>query len=199
MSLALVILIVGTVLIVYTLVEKRINQRTCPDCGYRVSADSPSGECPRCLAGDTGAGDTASSYDLNAQSPSRKILSNWPRLVFIGVPLLIIFVSSGLLLSDHYQSEMDKAIRLVKESNSRKENFNVQQYLYATVYHRRAEGEAITITGWRVSAPPDEHSEATVDFVYSDAEGEHVATWGASVSEGRVSARNEAARELSWH
>jgi rubrerythrin len=32
------------------MVEKRINQRPCPECGYRVSIDGLDEDCPRCGA-----------------------------------------------------------------------------------------------------------------------------------------------------
>ena len=44
------ILLGAAVLIVYSLIEKRINQRPCPDCGYAVSVDSINEQCPRCAA-----------------------------------------------------------------------------------------------------------------------------------------------------
>ena len=203
MVLFLVILIVGGALVAYTLIEKRINQKPCPACGSPISRESLAEDCPRCRSNEFPRERDQRTSDIRAGGVIKTFLSSWPRLVFIGVPSIIAVVSGGLLLAEHSQSDADKAIRLVKESNSRKENFNVQQYLYATVYHRRAQGEPITITGWRASLLPAEHSlqdlSATVDFVYSDSEGEHVASWEASLREGRVSAKNEAARELSWH
>ena len=37
-------------LVAYSLIEKRINQRGCPVCGYRISADAVNQACPRCDA-----------------------------------------------------------------------------------------------------------------------------------------------------
>ena len=36
------------VLFLYTVIEWRINQRACPECGLRVSVDNPDELCPRC-------------------------------------------------------------------------------------------------------------------------------------------------------
>jgi hypothetical protein len=44
----LVIVLVGAALVAYALIEKRINQRPCPDCGFRVSIDGLAEACPRC-------------------------------------------------------------------------------------------------------------------------------------------------------
>ncbi len=48
--LILAIVIVGAVLTTYAMVEQRINQRPCPECGYRVSIDGLDEDCPRCGA-----------------------------------------------------------------------------------------------------------------------------------------------------
>lgn len=40
----------AAVLIAYSMIEKRINQRPCPECGYRVSVDAVNEQCPRCMA-----------------------------------------------------------------------------------------------------------------------------------------------------
>ncbi|HSE38606.1 MAG TPA: hypothetical protein VLG74_14985 [Blastocatellia bacterium] len=124
---------------------------------------------------------------------------DWPRLVFIFVPLLIVLVDAIVLVGERLQPDTQKAIRLVKESNSRKENFTLQQYLYATVYHRQASGEPITIEGWRamVSDVPD--APIAVEFSYVDSTCRYVAMWEANLRDGAVSPKNEAALELSWH
>jgi hypothetical protein len=124
---------------------------------------------------------------------------NWPRLVFIFVPLLIVIVDAVVLVGERRQPDAEKAVRLVKESNSRKENFTVQQYLYTTVYHRKRSGEAITIEGWRATASAEPGPLITVEFSYADSTGDHVAIWEASLQAGTVTAKNEAALDLSWH
>jgi hypothetical protein len=124
---------------------------------------------------------------------------NWPTLVFILVPLLIVSVDSVVLVSDRLQPETQKAIRLVKESSSRKENFTVQQYLYTTVYHRKKNGEAIVIDGWRTTPSEEAGIPLVVEFSYTDPAGEHVATWEASLKSGTVTPKNGAALALSWH
>jgi predicted RNA-binding Zn-ribbon protein involved in translation (DUF1610 family) len=48
--LILAIVIVGTVLTTYVMVERRINLRPCPECGFRASIDGLDEDCPRCGA-----------------------------------------------------------------------------------------------------------------------------------------------------
>src|SRR5262249_56595632 len=123
----------------------------------------------------------------------------WPKLVLTAVPVLIVIAGAGVRTYESFQPETKKAIRLVKESNSRKENFTIQQYLYTTVYHRADIGEALTIEGWRASPSAESAEETVVDFVYRDSEGTHVATWSANVSKKSVAPKSEPARDLSWH
>jgi hypothetical protein len=127
-----------------------------------------------------------------------KLADNWPKIVLLTAPLLIVIVAGSMLIYETLQPETKKAIRLVQESNSRKENFTVQQYLYSTVYYRQDKGEPVTIEGWRADKPEDEH-DVSVEFAYSDSLGRHVATWKANVKQGSVVAQNDAARDLSWH
>lgn len=122
----------------------------------------------------------------------------WPKLVFIFVPIVIVTVDAMVLVRERLRPDAQKAIRLVKESNSRKENFTVQQYLYVTVYHRRDIGEAPTIGGWRAESP-EPGAQFIVDFTYADSSGNHVATWEANLKDGTVIPKNEAALDLSWH
>jgi hypothetical protein len=122
----------------------------------------------------------------------------WPKLVFIVLPVLILAVDAFVLVRERRQPQTEKAIRLVKESNSRKENFTVQQYLYSTVYYRRDQGEEINIGGWQASlAQPDE--PIAVEFSYADSSGNHIAIWEVSLKDGTVDAKNESALDLSWH
>ena len=58
-----------------------------------------------------------------------RIPRTWPSAVFIIIPVFIITVDAVVLVRERLQSNAQKAIRLVKESNSRKENFTVQQFL----------------------------------------------------------------------
>lgn len=124
---------------------------------------------------------------------------NWPKLVFIFVPLAIVVVDAVVLVDERLQPDAEKAIRLVKESNSRKENFTLQQYLYTTVYHRKRSGEPITIEGWRATASAEAGTPITVEFSYADSNGKYVAILEASLQEGTVTPKNEAALDLSWH
>lgn len=125
----------------------------------------------------------------------KKILKNWPKLVFILLPLTIATVDAAVLISERLETESDLAIRLVRESRSRKENFTVQQYLYTTVYYRKDKGEVIEIHGWR--AEPG--TPVTVAFSYSDSKGEHVATWEADLASRDVIPQDETASGLSWY
>ena len=124
---------------------------------------------------------------------------NWPRLVFIFVPLLIVIVDAVVLVGEYVQPDIEKNVRLVKESNSRKENFTLQQYLYITVYHRKRSGEPIIIEGWRATASDEPGDSTTVQFSYADSSGNHVAIWDVSLQDGTVTPKNEAALDLSWH
>ena len=124
---------------------------------------------------------------------------NWPRLVFIFVPLAIVVVDAVVLVGERVQPDSEKAVRLVKESNSRKENFTLQQYLYITVYHRQRSGEPITIEGWRATASAEPGTPTTVEFSYADSSGNHVAIWDVSLQDGTVTPKNEASLDLSWH
>jgi len=129
----------------------------------------------------------------------RWIYDNWPKLVFVYFPLLIIAVDAAVLVNEHLQPETEKAIRLVRESTSRKENFTVQQYLYSTIYHEKGLGEPIEIEGWQASASSNTDLPIMVEFSYTDARGRHTALWGANVKEKKVAPQNEDASDLSWH
>jgi len=48
MAVILAILGAGAVLIAYVMIEKRVNLRPCPECGFRVSIDGLDEDCPRC-------------------------------------------------------------------------------------------------------------------------------------------------------
>jgi hypothetical protein len=106
-------------------------------------------------------------------------------------------VDAVVLVRERLEPESKKLIRLVQESNSRKENFTVQQYLYTTVYYRMSRGEPITIQGWQTFQ--EEANGTMVEFAYVDSEGIHVAKWAADPAKGTVTPRNELAVELSWH
>ena len=128
----------------------------------------------------------------------RRLLSSWPKLVFIFVPLCIVVVDGAVLVHERHQSETEKAIRMVRESVSRKESFTVQQYLYATVYHRKTAGDEISIEGWRAAQPQNGQEYLVVEFSFTDADGRHVATWRADVGKRSVFPQDQLARDLSW-
>jgi hypothetical protein len=129
----------------------------------------------------------------------RRFLDNWPKIAFIYLPLLIVVSAATVRVCEQHQPDTNKAIRLVRESNSRKENFTVQQYLYSTVFYRQRQGEPVQIDGWRANISPDPAGAIIVQFSYSDSSGPHVATWEASVKAGQATPLNDAARDLSWH
>lgn len=127
------------------------------------------------------------------------ISHNWPKIALIYLPLFIVTVDAAMLINDRLQPDTEKAIRLVRESTSRKENFTVQQYLYSTIYQRKSKGEPVEIDGWRASASSDANLPLTVEFSYTDASGKHTALWGVNLKAGKVAPQNEAASDLSWH
>ena len=129
----------------------------------------------------------------------RRFLDHWPRVAFVYLPLLLIMLAATLLVRERLQPDTEKAIRLVRESNSRKENFTVQQYLYSTVFYRQRRGEAIQIDGWRAAPSGDAARPLTVEFRYSDGSGQHVAAWQADLDGGQTTPLNDTARDLSWH
>jgi Zn finger protein HypA/HybF involved in hydrogenase expression len=50
MAMLLSVLIGAGVLIAYYLIEKRINQRACTECGFTMSLDAIEEQCPNCDA-----------------------------------------------------------------------------------------------------------------------------------------------------
>jgi predicted Zn-ribbon and HTH transcriptional regulator len=50
MKILLSVLFCAIALIVYSVIEKRLNQQACPVCGFSVSADAVNQSCPRCDA-----------------------------------------------------------------------------------------------------------------------------------------------------
>jgi hypothetical protein len=129
----------------------------------------------------------------------RKGWISWPKLAFIYMPLLLVAVDSVVLISEYLQPDGEKAIRLVKESKSRKEIFTVQQYLYTTVYFRKNQGEQVTIEGWKVGERITAGAALTVEFSYFDGDGRHVASWEVDVERKKITPTNEEASHLSWH
>ena len=122
---------------------------------------------------------------------------NWPKLVFLYLPLVIIVVDAAVLVYEHRKPDADKAVRLVRESISRKQGFTVQQLLYATVYHRKKNGEAITIEGWQVE-PAKSANKFVVQFSFADAAGRHIGVWDVDLEKGSVLPQDEMATDLSW-
>jgi rubrerythrin len=48
MTMFLGFLLSAVALMAYSIIEKRINQRPCLECGYGVSVDAINEQCPRC-------------------------------------------------------------------------------------------------------------------------------------------------------
>jgi rubrerythrin len=44
----LTVVVGGAAIIAYSLIEKRINQRACPECGFGIFVDALPEQCPRC-------------------------------------------------------------------------------------------------------------------------------------------------------
>ncbi len=128
----------------------------------------------------------------------KKIFSNWAKLVFVILPLCIIAIDAAILFAEWRQPDWQKALRLVRESKSRKENFTVQQYLYATIYHRKDKGEEVTIEGWRAEPIAASVNKFSIAFTYTDANGQHTALWEADAKEKKVMPQNQEASDLSW-
>ncbi len=126
-----------------------------------------------------------------------RLLKNWYKFALIVLPLSVVIFSTTSAIIDWHQPDSQKALRLVRESKSRKENFTVQQYLYATIYHRKDNGEAITIRGWNVESAATA-AQFLISFTYADAQGEHQAIWEASLKEKKVTPKNQDATDLSW-
>jgi rubrerythrin len=42
------ILLGAAALVAYSMFEKRINQRACPECGFTMAIDAIEAQCPRC-------------------------------------------------------------------------------------------------------------------------------------------------------
>ena len=133
-----------------------------------------------------------------ANNSLRQFLRNWPKLVFLYLPLFIIAVDASVLLYEYRKPDSEKAARLVRESISRKQGFTVQQLLYATVYHRKKNGEALTIEGWQVEPAKSANSNFIVQFSFADAAGRHVGIWHVDLEKRSVAPQDEMATDLSW-
>ncbi len=129
----------------------------------------------------------------------RKHLDKWPILAFILVPLAVVAIDAAVLVTERRQSETEKAVRLVRESKSRKENFTVQQYLYMTVYHRKSQGEDVTINGWTAEQPSGPGTPVIVEFSFTDKNGRQSAKWRVQPGDKKALPLDEASNDISWH
>jgi predicted RNA-binding Zn-ribbon protein involved in translation (DUF1610 family) len=48
MGVLIAALIITAAIVAYVKLERRLNQRPCPDCGFRVAMDGPPEDCPKC-------------------------------------------------------------------------------------------------------------------------------------------------------
>jgi len=117
----------------------------------------------------------------------------------LSVPIIMAVIVAIVLAIEYFQPQPVKAIRMVKESLSRKENFTVQQYLYSTIYFEKDKGKAIEIQGWQAERTNDQGAPFRVDFTYTDETGQHLARWGVDLEKKKVTPLNEMASDLSWH
>jgi len=129
----------------------------------------------------------------------RRHLHRWPFLAFILVPTVLAAVDAAVLVNEQRQPETEKAIRLVRESKSRKENFTVQQYLYTTVYHRKNQGEDVTIDGWSAEQPSGPGTPLIVEFSFADKDGRRAARWRVQPGDKKAVPLDEVAGDISWH
>jgi hypothetical protein len=129
----------------------------------------------------------------------RRHLDKWPMIAFILVPLVVAAVDAAVLITEHRQTETERAIRLVREGKSRKENFTVQQYLYTTVYHRKNQGEDLTINGWEAEQPSGPGTPVIVEFSFIDKDGRHAARWRVEPGNKSAFPLDESANDISWH
>jgi hypothetical protein len=179
----------GSVLLAYALIERRINQRACPHCGFRVAVETLDEQCPKCDGWCAPKPTRVSGRFDNARLA---------QITLIGLPLLVMTTDAAVLVHHGGRPATDKAISLVQTSSSRIENFTVQQYLYATLFESKRRGVQVTIEGWRAwQDHGDEHS-AKVEFDFKREGKPHAALWDVDISTDKVTARTEDARNLSW-
>lgn len=132
-------------------------------------------------------------------SRMKALIDNWPKFAFLFIPILIVAVDAAIIIEEKKDSSEEKAIRLVRESRSRKENFTVQQYLYMTVYYRRDKGEQINIEGWRTRQQSEFSKSFVVSFSFVDNNEEQVALWNVDLESKQIIATNDDAKSISWH
>lgn len=206
---AATIIVGGSVLFSYSLIERRLNQRICAKCGYRASKDNSSESCPGCLklAVDGRSRQSDSSVHTAASTALRLRQSDvstsakgsrltWASVVLVLVPLLIACIDVASLLRRHVEPPTKRAIWAVKDSSSRIESFSVQQYLYSTLYQGNESGAKLQVVGWSANARDQRVTE--VEFAYSEGAASHTARWSVDGATGRVQPENDDARNLSW-
>lgn len=129
----------------------------------------------------------------------RKHLDKWPILAFILVPLTVAAIDAAVLVTERSQTETEKAVRLVRESKSRKENFTVQQYLYTTVYYRESRGEDVAINGWTAEQPSGSGTPIIVEFSFTERGVRQSARWRVQPGDKNAIPLDEASNDISWH
>jgi hypothetical protein len=124
----------------------------------------------------------------------KKMLSNWPKVALVYLPLCLVAANVVALILEDSQEDPGKAIRLVREQPSIKENFTVQQYLYLTAYRR---GDRVM--GWNASQGGGPGSPVTVEFRFIEGGKLQAAIWEVYVKEEKIVPKNELARSICWN
>ncbi|HYM00931.1 MAG TPA: hypothetical protein VEZ90_18380 [Blastocatellia bacterium] len=221
---AATIVIGGSVLFSYSVIERRVNLRSCCACCHRGSADTFERECPRCgyavsgrkVAADTqestgidverrphaGAADQAENIKSSRSAPGvnrpRGFVGKLSGAVLILVPVLVAAFDAAVIVRRRVEPTTQKAIRIVKESSSPIESFSIEQYLNSTLYYRKDRGSSIQIQGWTALETPGAADEVAVEFAYLEGATRHLADWTVDVRSNRVSSDNAEAAALSW-
>ncbi|HEY6328807.1 MAG TPA: hypothetical protein VI756_05685 [Blastocatellia bacterium] len=125
-------------------------------------------------------------------------MSGKTKLILILIPIGVVALDAALMINRTREKDPERAVRLVMESKSRIESFNIQQYLDSTLYHRHDIGENVSIEGWRAEAPATGEGPVTVEFVYTENGVAKDAKWEVDLKAGTISTENEEAAALSW-
>jgi hypothetical protein len=177
-------------LFAYSLIERRINQRACPKCGLRVSIDSPDEGCPRC--------EITANQKTAAEISELNPRFNWGKFTLIFLPLSIAILDVAVVRHERLQPETQKAIRLVKESASRKENFTIQHYIYSIIYYQRSRDNDLTVEGWKADQPGGPGTPVNVEFDYTLGGVRHALIWEVDLASQKAKSKNQEADYVSW-
>jgi hypothetical protein len=127
---------------------------------------------------------------------NQKLTKNWAKVVLLFLPLSIAALDLAAIVSEHLQPETEKAIRLVKESASRKENFTVEHYLYSILQGDR--GDDFKVEGWRANRQGGPETPITVEFDYTKGGVRHALLWEVDLKAQKVKPITQEADYISW-